>query len=317
MDPEKHSQSNGLHREPGRRYVAGRVRPRRGADVRYATEPLSVPAKVAVAPKPPATELPGVRKPTTAKPALPRPEKSIVLKRQMVERAKAHKKKVKKMHRRHLVAFAIASTILVSFGVIAWSFQDLLPERLRFLQPEDAPATVVGTDDSEVSVLDEAAVSAEDITAYTVANDAPRVLRIPKLEVESRVRRVGVSLAGEPVATTSIFDVGWFEQNGKPNGLSAVLINGHSIGPTKNGIFADLKKLLPGDVILIELGNGTVVTYAVSKIQEYPLNQVDMSAATQPIDPSKKGLNLMTTSNRYSTRSTVSQRQLIVFALQQ
>lgn len=321
MEPKNHPQQNGLPREPGRRYAAGRVRPRAGTDIRQPVRGSVASAPPPTIPSPPKSDVSKppkkVRKTTTAKPALPRPAKSIVLKRQMVERAKEHKKKVKRMHRRHLVGIGIALTIIVSFGIIAWSFQDLLPEKFRFLQPKQAPAVQENTQTTDVSMLDETAVSSQDLADYAVADDAPRILRIPKIELESRVRRVGVSLSGEPVGTSNIFDVGWFEQNGKPNASGAVLMNGHSIGPTKNGIFANLKQLQPTDIITVELGNGTVVTYRVSKVQEYPLNQIDMSAAVQPIDPTKKGLNLMTTSNRYSTRSDVSYRQLIVFALQQ
>lgn len=321
---------NHQRHEPGRRYAAGRVRPRAGADVHRVAHPPAphqpVVPEATPAPKPqpkpdvarPKDTKPHTRKPSTAKPALPRTTRSAVLRRQMVEHAKEHKKKVKRNHRKHLVLFIILGVIAVSIGVIVWSFQDVLPFNVHFFQKgSQQPSKDERADTNPSSRLDETAINSEMIATYKMAPDAPRILRIPKIEVEARVMRVGVTLGGEPVAPSNIFDVGWFEQNGKPNEPGAVLINGHTYGPTKEGVFVDLKSLVLGDSIQLELGSGTVITYIVDRVQEYPFDQIDMSVATASIDPAKQGLNLMTTSNRYSNRSSTPGKQLIVFTTRQ
>lgn len=302
--------SNPLQREPGRRYSAGRIRPRAGADVR---RPSTLHAK----PTTPEEPDKPARQSTAAKPALPRTSKSVVLRRQMTEHAKAHKKKVKKTHRKHVTAYIIGGVVIVSLGVLVWAFQDLLPFSTRLFGADTPVATTPRETKPESTTLDETPVTAQDLTSYVMAADAPRVVRIPALGVEARVRRVGVSLTGEPIAPSNIFDVGWFEQNGKPDNPGAVLINGHMIGPTKPGIFTNLNKLQPDDDVIIERGDNSVITYKVIKVQEYPAGQIDMGAATTPIDPTQKGLNLMTTDNRYTERSDMPYKQLIVFTIQQ
>lgn len=318
MEPKNHPRPHSLPREPGRRYAAGRVLPRAGADIRR-TAHQTATTQAAVTPEPhrPTVEhKKEAAKSEAIKPALPRTSKSLVLRRQMAEHAKAHKKKVRRMHRRHMVALGIALTVVTSVGVLLWAFQDALPIKLPFLRSAVPEYTQPETKVAETSTLDETPVTKEEIAAHKMTDDTPRVLHVPKLDLEARVRRVGASLTGDPVSPESIYDVGWFEQNGKPGAAGAVLINGHSVGPTKNGIFANLRQLQPGDQVLLELGNGSLLTYSVVKVQEYQLNQLDMEAAKQSLDPTKKGLNLITTSNRYSSRSENSRRQLIVFTQQ-
>ena len=314
MEPKNQHRPQSLSREPGRRYATVRVQPRAGADI---SSPVShnTPAQPKPEPLKPSDRKPAP-KPPAVKPALPRTSKSLVLRRQMKEHAKAHKKKVRRMHRRHLVAMAIVLTAIISVLVLLWAFQDALPFKLPVISDSSTPQTQSQTKVVETSTLDETPVTKEEIAAHKMADDAPRVLHIPKLELEARVRRVGASLTGDPIAPQSIYDVGWFEQNGKPGAAGAVLINGHSVGPTKNGIFANLRELQPGDQVLLELGNGSIMTYSVAKVQEYQLNQLDLDAAEQSLDPTKKGLNLITTSNRYSSRLDNSRRQLIVFTQQ-
>jgi hypothetical protein len=73
---------------------------------------------------------------------------------------------------------------------------------------------------------------------------------------------------------------------------------------------------VPGDTIQLERGDGMELTYTVVKVQEYSSNAMDMNAATQPIDPSREGLNLMTTVNKYSGRSENPDKRIVIFALQ-
>ena len=320
MEPQNNP--NPLRPEPGRRYFAGRVRPRAGADVRreVPSKPITAPSSPPLNKKTLASadkSTPKERKPSNAKPALPRTAKSIVLRRQMVERAKQHKHKVRKNYGKHVISGFIILVIAASLGAIVWTFRDLLPFKPSFLQQSSSNIALEETPQIEKTELEETPPLPRDIVIHTAADSAPRILRVPSLELEARVRIVGTALSGEPIAPNNIFDVGWFEINGKPDEAGVVLLNGHSIGPTKNGIFGRLHELKPGDLIFLERGDKSVITYTVSKVQQYPVNQLDMSAATQPIDPTKKGLNLTTTNSKYSSRSNTPYKQLIVFTIQQ
>lgn len=303
--------------EPGSRYAARRVEPRQHTP---GTSPDSAQAITTPAThkhldvKPSTAKTP--RKAQLIKPALPRTAKSMVLRRQMVERAKKQRQKNRKKYGKHIIGYVIAAAVIVATILTAWTFRELLPFNLPFTGQEKSNQPVNRPIVQETSSLDETMPSSEEIAAHRMGANEPRAIRIPKLGVEAKIKRVGMSLSGEPIAPGNIFDVGWFEASGQPGSPGVILLNGHVAGPTKSGIFGDLVSLEPDDKILVDRGDGQVMTYIVSRVQEYSATQVDMSAASQSLDPSRQGLNLITTTNKFSNRNSLPDKRVIVFALQ-
>lgn len=296
--------------EPGRRYVAkGFDSARRPSTTEQVLSHVSAHDV-----KPPVKKTPK-RTPNPVKPALARTEKSKVLRRQMVERAKLQRQKTRKSYGKHVLVYSAIGVTLLAAVLILWSFQGLLPSGLQFFSNSQPETPVNRPIIQETSTLDETEPSAQDVAQHKMGAEEPRVLKIPKLGVEARIKRVGVSLSGEPISTGNIFDVGWFEAGGRPGIDGAVLLNGHVAGPSKQGIFGQIRTLVPGDKLLLSRGDGMELTYTVVKVQEYTSNSVDMNAATQPIDPSRHGLNLMTTVNKYPGNSSQPDKRVMVFAL--
>ncbi len=161
---------------------------------------------------------------------------------------------------------------------------------------------------------DEAEPSSGDISSYQVAPDLPRYVRVPKLNVNSRVLRMGVKQNGQLNAPSNIFDVGWYENSNKPSDPGgAVLLDAHVSGPTRPGAFHNLKQLVAGDTVEVEQGDGRTFTYKVVKSQAYDKDDVDMAAALVSAVPGKAGLNLMTCTG--SLQGDDYQQRLIVFAV--
>lgn len=302
-EPTKYTRKSA--NEPGRRYTAARITPRAGADIMKSAN------KVSVAPIDASGQKSVERNPVT-KPALPRTKRSQVLRRQMVERAKEQRFKTKKKRGKHVLWYGLASVVIGAVIVVGWSFNEALPFRIELFKSEPQPANSIDSDPQETSTLDEIQVSEADIQVHVVPADTPRVLRISRLNIAARVKQVGTTLSNEPIAPKNIADVGWYEGSGKPGAEGAVLLNGHLAGPSLAGVFKDIQSLEPGDEITVERGDGKVFTYIVGRIQEYSGGQVDMNAAINSINPNKKGLNLVTTLNKYSG----TEKRVIVFATQ-
>ncbi len=315
MEKSPHERNNPLRRAQHYRYQRPeRIAPRTSSDV------LPAPETEAVDTLAPGQKAKTARVHKATNPALPRLTRSFVLRREMVEEhAQEYRRKVRKKYGGHIVGVLIGLIVIAALGVIVWGFRDLIPVKLDFWHHAQTttkePAIVRTT--SLSSSLDETPISSTDIIGHKMAADEPRSLSIPKLDIQARILRVGVSLDSEPIAPNNIYDVGWFEASGKPGNSAAVLLNGHSHGPTKAGVFANLKDLVPGDVVVLERGNGTRLTYIVHKVQDYPANQIDMTAALQSIEPGKQGLNLMTTPNKYNAEETVTAKRQVVFTVLQ
>lgn len=259
---------------------------------------------------------PGTPRQPKPNPVLPRTTKSNVLKRHMVARAQEHRLKVKKSRNKHVIAFVFAVFVVGSLSTVVWSFRDVLPFSISWAsravekdKSPKAPAPVIAPIES--TTLDETEVTESEIATNPVQPTEPKILSIPALGTRARIKSVGSTLNGEPIAPSNIYDVGWFRQGGHPGVPGAVLLNGHAAGPSHRGVFDKLDELSDGDLIDLELGNGGVLTYSVVSVQEFTAKQINMSNATNAIDPNKQGLNLITTYSKYNQED----KRVIVYAV--
>ncbi len=165
----------------------------------------------------------------------------------------------------------------------------------------------------EEDVLDEVVPTEEQVTEYTVAADRPRYLSIPKLGItNARVIAVGVKSNGELGTPNNIFDVGWYDASGKPGYGKVLVIDGHNGGPHVHGVFKELPKLVEGDVIKIERGDGEIFEYKVADNKEVSLDAADeyMKTAFKTPVPGKESLTLISCTGEWSqVRKTYLSRQ--------
>lgn len=154
------------------------------------------------------------------------------------------------------------------------------------------------------------------VTGYIVAADLPRYLIIPKLGVNARILSVGLDAQGALDTPANVFDTAWYNESSLPGQAGAMLIDGHVSSWTAHGVFHDLKKLLAGDVINIERGDDAMFSYQVVKVQVYDAGNVDMVAATMPIDATKPGLNLISCTGNVIAGTNEFNKRIIVFATQ-
>lgn len=149
---------------------------------------------------------------------------------------------------------------------------------------------------------------------YKVAESLPRFLRIPGMGQTSRVRRVGVGTETELRMPSNIYDSGWYENSNVPGEAGAVVLTGHASGPTRPGIFHDLKDLKAGDELELETGDGRIYVYEVIKLEAFkdddPLDPMLVSVV-----PGTSGLNLITETGRYNEKTNTYDQRLVVYAL--
>lgn len=171
------------------------------------------------------------------------------------------------------------------------------------------------TNDNAGDVPDETDPGESGVANYRVSDPhQPRYLSIPALDIKSRVKALGTKSNNELKAPTNSYDTGWYEKGSKPGYNGATLINGHMHGPTKPGVFFNLKNLEKGDLIEVERGDGKVFLYQVVRMQQYDRDNVDMAAAMTPVEPGKQGLNLITCAGTLNRSDSSYQDRLVIFA---
>lgn len=274
------ARSHTLSTEPGRRHGLSARQTRVSIDgVRPAARPVRESGPISayqqtVTPEHPAPRItkPARRAVHPTRPAKPRTNKSIVLKRHIVERAQAHREDIRDRKNRHILAICAVLVVLVSLITVMWAFSDIVPIFRKVIPQMDnsGQPTAPKVDQPVVksnTELDEQKPTQQEIARYQSAVDAPRVLRIQKLGIAARVKRVGSSLNGEPIAPTNIFDIGWFSESSRPTEQGTVVLDGHEMGQTKPGILHDITKLVPKDSIELERGDGVKLRYSVIRVQ--------------------------------------------------
>ena len=149
---------------------------------------------------------------------------------------------------------------------------------------ERAVAGVVGdVDSSEVS---DEVVTEEMQREYTVAADKPRYLTIEKIGVKNaRIFEVGVNSKGQMETPNTNYDAGWYNGSSKPGTGGTAILDGHNGGPSSYGIFKKLNTLVAGDLITIEMGDGTVYNYRVYDNFEVKLSEADSKMSLLAVSP--------------------------------
>jgi LPXTG-site transpeptidase (sortase) family protein len=253
-----------------------------------------------------------------ARTAKPRPQRSNVLQRQAVStyRQNTTKPKTKKSlsFKRAFIPSLAILLFMTGLGVSAQAFR--ANKKITATVHAMSQQSSQNSEDNVDAPPDETAATSSSVSGYKVSPDMPRYVRIAKINVSARVTRMGIKSNNELKAPGNIYDVGWYENSSKPGDAGgAALFDAHVSGPTKTGVFYNLKKLVVGDTVEVERGDGKKLLYKVVKSQVYDKDKVDMASALVSAVPGKAGLNLMTCTGQIKG-SDYSQR-LVVYTVAQ
>ena len=211
-------------------------------------------------------------------------------------------------HLMQTACYGLAGMVMIFFSWLAYDT----------LQTNNGIAEITGGgSSSQAQALaeryDETLPKGDPLKNYAVAPDLPRAIYIDKLGVQAKVIRVGVTDTNAMAVPKSIYEAGWYDGSVKPGETGAVVVNGHVSGPTRDGVFHDLKQLKNGDSIVVERGDKTKLTYKVRRIQELAVKDVDMTKLLVA-EPGMKSLHLITCGGLFDQEALQFQSRVLVYA---
>jgi sortase (surface protein transpeptidase) len=169
------------------------------------------------------------------------------------------------------------------------------------------------------SSVDESDVSYDDIKNYTVDDQHPRYISIPSLQTEkARIYAVGLDANNMIKAPANIHDVSWYDKSGTPGEGGVILMNGHNEGINKNGAFHGLDKLVKGDKITLERGDGEVIDYLVVENNTLTLDEISgdgIAILGKSVNPGTEGLNIITFDGKWVPRLGTFDHRTIIRAI--
>lgn len=143
------------------------------------------------------------------------------------------------------------------------------------------------------------------------AADEPRYIKLPTIEVEGFIQKVGVDQNQEIAVPTNIHIAGWFVDSVKPGQPGLSIIDGHINGRGSDGIFVNLEKLKKGDTYTVEFGDGTSKEFKVTDVTSVETKDAPSVLFSQ--DPNNSSqLNLITCGGNFDTNSRSYDKRVII-----
>jgi sortase (surface protein transpeptidase) len=144
-----------------------------------------------------------------------------------------------------------------------------------------------------------------------LGRSTPVRLRIPDIGVDSRLMDLGLRADGSLQVPPSGFPAGWYTGGPTPGELGPAVVAGHVDwkGP---GVFVNLHKLKPGELVVISRADGSQPTFRVSRVARYPKDQFPTALVYGDLDHA--GLRLITCGGSFNSRTGHYEDNVVVFA---
>jgi LPXTG-site transpeptidase (sortase) family protein len=137
---------------------------------------------------------------------------------------------------------------------------------------------------------------------------------IPAIDAHSTLIPLGLN----PDDTVEVPDVkkpqqaGWYRYSVRPGEDGPAILLGHVDGGGKRGIFHDLRKLKPGDEVVVTGADGTSVTFAMTRVQEIPKAKFPTEAVYGDTDQAE--LRLITCGGSFDKKARSYRDSVIAYA---
>jgi sortase (surface protein transpeptidase) len=102
-----------------------------------------------------------------------------------------------------------------------------------------------------------------------IARSRPIRITIGAIGVNTKVGTLGLQPDHQIMVPTNTRVVGWYKDGPPPGQIGSAVILGHVDSTQGPGVFFALKSMKSGQRITLVLANGTVTTFAVTKVVQY------------------------------------------------
>ncbi len=140
----------------------------------------------------------------------------------------------------------------------------------------------------------------------------PLRLKIPKINLETKIEYVGLTANGEMATPEDIADVGWYQLGTRPGEEGSAVIAGHyGWEDGKASSFDELFTLDPGDKLYVEDDTGVITTFIVRENKRF--NPEDSAVTVFTSNDGGAHLNLITCEGDWNRNAKSYSKRLVVF----
>ncbi len=106
-------------------------------------------------------------------------------------------------------------------------------------------------------------------TTPPVARSTPVELRIPAISLAVSLSTLGLNPDGTVEVPTDIQQPGWFRLGPSPGQIGSAVILGHVDSYQGPAVFFELRSLVAGDRVIVDLADGVTTTFKVTSVAMY------------------------------------------------
>jgi LPXTG-site transpeptidase (sortase) family protein len=175
------------------------------------------------------------------------------------------------------------------------------------------PGTVTGFGDILTGDVHTPVPSTPSPSLPTPSTAAMTRLLIPRAKVDAPLVQLGIDGNGVMQSTSNAWDVAWYDFSARPGtGGNAVFsghVDYHNVGAA---VFWNLRDLQAGDLIEVQLADGTSYKYSVSALSCIPVSEAPISEIVGPTQ--SEVVTLITCCGTFDSSTRQYDRRLVVRA---
>ena len=155
--------------------------------------------------------------------------------------------------------------------------------------------------------------SAETIPRDLPPSEEPVRIRIPKLDIDTKIQQTGVNAKGNMGVPTNYSDVAWYRHGTVPGQTGSAVIDGHvDNGLGLAGVFKRLDTLVKGDDIYVITKTGRELHFVIEEAVAYPYTAVPLEKLFSRKDNAR--LNLITCGGTWIKSEKTYDERFVVYA---
>jgi hypothetical protein len=188
------------------------------------------------------------------------------------------------MARRGWTAVAVVGVLLAVTAPVGWALDrppGTVDAEAAGALAQAIPAATASTRSAGGDAVGGSAVPVQDGRIGTASESpapVPVRLRLPRVEVTAAIRPVGVDPEGDLEIPGDVAAVGWYRFGPRPGDpAGSTVLSGHVDSAEQGrGAFFPLRRLAPGDPVLVQGSDGRIWSYRVVAREEWPKTDVPL-----------------------------------------
>jgi sortase (surface protein transpeptidase) len=151
------------------------------------------------------------------------------------------------------------------------------------------------------------------VAPAAVRGPAPLRLEVPAAGVDTALPVIGLDASGALVPPDDVAVAGWYGGGPAPGEVGPAVVAGHVDSVSGPGVFFGLRRLSAGDPVLVTRADGSVVRFAVTRVERYPKTAFPTTEVYRPTADAE--LRLVTCGGAFDRAARSYVENVVVYAV--